>query len=128
GDRHRRAGAGRGRAIAGGAAGGDRAGVLRRSHVSAGRRGIGDPRGYGQVEDAAGVASDRRRVGCDWCGASMDLTARHFEDLIGAYALDACEPDEVAALDAYVDSHPEIAAEVERLREAAAALGAAGAV
>ncbi len=58
----------------------------------------------------------------------MDLTARQFEDLIGAYALDACEPDEVAALDAYVDGHPEIAAEVERLREAAAALGAAGAV
>ncbi len=58
----------------------------------------------------------------------MDVTARQFEDLIGAYALDACEPDEVAALDAYVDEHPEIAAEVERLREAAAALGAAGAV
>jgi uncharacterized protein (TIGR03083 family) len=58
----------------------------------------------------------------------MDVTARQFEDLIGAYALDACEPDEVAALDAYVEEHPEIAAEVERLREAAAALGAAGAV
>jgi uncharacterized protein (TIGR03083 family) len=58
----------------------------------------------------------------------MDLTARQFEDLIGAYALDACEPDEVAALDAYVEGHPEIAAEVEQLREAAAALGAAGAL
>ena len=58
----------------------------------------------------------------------MDLTAKQFEDLIGAYALDACEPDEVASLDAYVDGHPEIAAEVEQLREAAAALGAAGAV
>lgn len=58
----------------------------------------------------------------------MDLTASEFEDLIGAYALDACEPEEVAALDAYVEGHPEIAADVERLREAAAALGAAGAV
>jgi uncharacterized protein (TIGR03083 family) len=58
----------------------------------------------------------------------MDLTAKQFEDLIGAYALDACEPDEVAALDAYVDEHPEIVADVEQLREAAAALGAAGAV
>ncbi len=58
----------------------------------------------------------------------MDLTAKQFEDLIGAYALDACEPDEVAALDAYLDGHPDVAPEVERLREAAAALGAAGAV
>jgi uncharacterized protein (TIGR03083 family) len=58
----------------------------------------------------------------------MDLTSDQFEDLIGAYALDACDADEVAALDAYVRAHPETAAEVERLRDAAAALGAAGAV
>jgi uncharacterized protein (TIGR03083 family) len=58
----------------------------------------------------------------------MDLTAKQFEDLIGAYALDACEPDEVTALDAYVDGHPEVMTEVERLREAAAALGSAGAL
>jgi uncharacterized protein (TIGR03083 family) len=58
----------------------------------------------------------------------MDLTAKQFEDLIGAYALDACDPDEVAALDAYVDTHPEVAPDLERLRAAAAALGAAGAL
>jgi uncharacterized protein (TIGR03083 family) len=58
----------------------------------------------------------------------MDLTPDQFEDLIGAYALDACEPDEVAALDAYVRDHPASRAEVERLRDAAAALGAAGAL
>jgi uncharacterized protein (TIGR03083 family) len=58
----------------------------------------------------------------------MDLRADQFEDLIGAYALDACEPDEVAALDAYVAAHPEVAPEIERLRAAAAALGSAGAV
>jgi uncharacterized protein (TIGR03083 family) len=58
----------------------------------------------------------------------MDLTATQFEDLIGAYALDACEPDEVAALDAYVDAHPEAAPDLERLRAAAAALGSAGAL
>ena len=57
----------------------------------------------------------------------MDLTAEQFEDLLGAYALDACEPDEVEALDRYVASHPEAAAEVERLRDVAAGLGAAGA-
>jgi uncharacterized protein (TIGR03083 family) len=58
----------------------------------------------------------------------MDLTAKQFEDLIGAYALDACDPDEVAALDAYVDAHPDVEPDLERLRAAAAALGAAGAV
>jgi uncharacterized protein (TIGR03083 family) len=58
----------------------------------------------------------------------MDLTPQAFEDLIGAYALDACEPDEVAAIDEYVGRHPEAAREVERLREAAAAIGSAGAL
>ena len=57
----------------------------------------------------------------------MDLTPEAFEDVIGAYALDACDADEVAAIDAYVEAHPDAAAEVERLRAAAAALGAAGA-
>ncbi len=58
----------------------------------------------------------------------MDLTPQTFEDLIGAYALDACEPDEVAAFDAYVEHNPDAAREVERLREAAAAIGSAGAL
>ncbi len=58
----------------------------------------------------------------------MDMTPQQFEHLIGAYALDACADDEVAALDAYVRSNPDAAAEVERLREAAAALGAVGAL
>src|SRR5690349_9381038 len=58
----------------------------------------------------------------------MDVTPETFEDVIGAYALDACEPDEVRAIDEYVQAHPEAAAEVERLREAAAALGSIGAL
>jgi uncharacterized protein (TIGR03083 family) len=58
----------------------------------------------------------------------MDVTTEQFDELIGAYALDACTDDEVAALDRYVRSHPEASAEVERLREAAAALGAVGAM
>src|SRR5437763_7384334 len=58
----------------------------------------------------------------------MDLTPQVFEDMIGAYALDACEPGEVEAIDAYLAHHPEAAAEVERLREAAAALGSVGAL
>lgn len=47
-----------------------------------------------------------------------------FDGLVGAYALDACEPDEVAAMDAYVAAHPDAEREVERLREAAVWLAA----
>jgi len=57
----------------------------------------------------------------------MDLTPEQFEDLVGAYALDACEPGEVEAIERYVAAHAEAAAEVERLREVAAGIGAAGA-
>jgi uncharacterized protein (TIGR03083 family) len=58
----------------------------------------------------------------------MELTAEQFEDLVGAYALDACEPEEADAVERYVSEHREAAIEVERLREAAAGLGAAGAL
>jgi hypothetical protein len=56
----------------------------------------------------------------------MQLNHESFEDMVGAYALDACDEDETAALDAYVAEHPEAYAEVERLRGAAAWLGASG--
>ena len=58
----------------------------------------------------------------------MDVTRREFQDLVGAYALDACDPDEAAAMDTYVAEHEEAAAEAERLRVVAAWLGAAGAL
>ncbi len=58
----------------------------------------------------------------------MDVTRHEFEDLVGAYALDACEPDEAAALDVYIGEHADVAAEAERLRNVAAWLGAAGAL
>jgi len=58
----------------------------------------------------------------------MDVTHSEFQDLVGAYALDACEPEEAAALDAYVAANADAAAEAERLRTAAAWLGAAGAL
>jgi uncharacterized protein (TIGR03083 family) len=45
-------------------------------------------------------------------------------DLLGAYALDACEPDEAAAIDAHVAGCAECAAEAARLRSAAGWLGA----
>jgi uncharacterized protein (TIGR03083 family) len=58
----------------------------------------------------------------------MDVTRSEFQDLVGAYALDALEPDEAAAMDAYIAGHADAAAEVERLRDVAAWLGAAGAL
>jgi hypothetical protein len=57
----------------------------------------------------------------------MDLTPEEFDDLVGAYVLDACEPDETEAMDRYVGAHRDAAAEVERLREVATGIGAAGA-
>ena len=58
----------------------------------------------------------------------MDVTRNEFQDLVGAYALDACEPEEAAAIDAYIAEHADAAAEAERLRDAAAWLGAVGAL
>jgi uncharacterized protein (TIGR03083 family) len=58
----------------------------------------------------------------------MDLTRREFQDLVGAYALDACDPEEAAAMDAYIAEHADAAAEAERLRDIAAWIGAAGAL
>ena len=58
----------------------------------------------------------------------MDVTRSEFQDLVGAYALDACEPEEATGIEAYIATHAEAAAEAERLRDAAAWLGAAGAL
>jgi uncharacterized protein (TIGR03083 family) len=58
----------------------------------------------------------------------MDVTRSEFQDLVGAYALDACDADEAAAIDLYIAEHTEAAAEAERLRDVAAWLGAAGAL
>jgi uncharacterized protein (TIGR03083 family) len=45
-------------------------------------------------------------------------------DLLGAYALDAVEPDEAAAVEEYLERAPGAADEVARLRKAAAWIGA----
>ena len=58
----------------------------------------------------------------------MELSPEEFEDLVGAFALDACEPDEVDAMERYIGTHREAAVEVERLREIAMGIGAAGAL
>jgi uncharacterized protein (TIGR03083 family) len=46
------------------------------------------------------------------------------DELLGAYALDAVEPDEAVAVEAYLDRSPAAADEVARLRNAAAWIGA----
>ena len=58
----------------------------------------------------------------------MDVTRNEFQDLVGAYALDACDPEEAAAIDSYIAADADAAREAERLRDAAAWLGAVGAL
>jgi uncharacterized protein (TIGR03083 family) len=50
--------------------------------------------------------------------------SRELDELLGAYALDACEPAEAEAVEAYLARSAEAAAEVVRLRDAAAWVGA----
>jgi uncharacterized protein (TIGR03083 family) len=56
----------------------------------------------------------------------MQLNHESFEDLVGAFALDACDEDETAAVEAYIAMNPAAGVEVERLRAAAAWLAASG--
>jgi uncharacterized protein (TIGR03083 family) len=52
------------------------------------------------------------------------ITPDTFDDLVGAYALDAVDGDEAAAIEEFLAAHPEREDEVERLRAAAAWYGA----
>ena len=54
-----------------------------------------------------------------------ELSETEVEELLGAYALDACEPDETAAIEAVLARRPDLAREAERLSGVAAWLGAA---
>ena len=54
----------------------------------------------------------------------MDVTRSEFQDLVGAYALDACEPDEIAEVEAVLARRPDLAGEAERLSRVAGWLGA----
>ena len=59
----------------------------------------------------------------------MDLiTHEEFEELLAAFALDACDADETTAIEQYMAAHPEVGHEVERLRTAAAGLAASDAL
>jgi uncharacterized protein (TIGR03083 family) len=52
------------------------------------------------------------------------LDTQDVEELLGAYALDACEPDETDAIEAVLARDPVLAREAERLRQAAAWIAA----
>jgi uncharacterized protein (TIGR03083 family) len=56
------------------------------------------------------------------------ITREEFEELLGAFALGACDSDEMAAIERYIVAHPEVVSEVERLRTAAAGLAASDAL
>ena len=52
------------------------------------------------------------------------LTRDEVADLLGAYALDACTPDETLAIEAVLADHPDLADEATRLIRAASWIGA----
>ena len=55
----------------------------------------------------------------------MDLTPQQLDGLLGAWALDALEPDEQEAVDAALAVHPEVAGEAPGLRALVALMGEA---
>ncbi len=56
--------------------------------------------------------------------SDQPLDAATVEELLGAYAIDACDLDETEAIDRYLEQDPTLAREAERLRRAAAWIGA----
>ena len=56
--------------------------------------------------------------------AGPELSDAEVEELLGVYALDACEPDEAVAIEAVLARRPDLAREADRLSRAAAWIGA----
>jgi uncharacterized protein (TIGR03083 family) len=54
----------------------------------------------------------------------QQLTDAEVEELLGAYALDACDPEETLAVEAVLTRRPDLAEEAQRLSRAAAWVGA----
>lgn len=59
---------------------------------------------------------------------SGPLSDTDLEELLGAYAVDACEPEEVSALEQLFLRRPDLAREAARLAETAVWIGASGAL
>ena len=109
----------------------DPARLLRGEDLPAGGRGARHPRGNREVAVAPRPAAHRGRPRRRRTGA-MGMTPRFddatLEELLGAYALDACEPDEAAAIEELLDRRPDLAIEARRMSNAAAWVGATGAL
>jgi uncharacterized protein (TIGR03083 family) len=58
----------------------------------------------------------------------QQLSDVEVEELLGAYALDACDPEETVAIEAVLARRPDLAREAQRLSRAASWVGAAEAV
>jgi uncharacterized protein (TIGR03083 family) len=56
--------------------------------------------------------------------ARRELTDADVEELLGAYALDACEPDEIAVIEAVLARRPDLALEAAKMSRAATWIGA----
>ena len=56
------------------------------------------------------------------------LSDAEVAELLGAYALDACEPEEAEAIEAVLARRPDLAREADRLSRAAAWIGATEAI
>src|SRR5690606_4393398 len=101
--------------------------VLRRAHVPGGRRPARGAGGHGEEPDPLRVEEDARRARRHrdrwWSMNEHDEIA----ELLGAYALDAVEPEEAAAVEAHLAVCPRCAAEVADHREVAAMLAHSGA-
>jgi uncharacterized protein (TIGR03083 family) len=59
----------------------------------------------------------------------VDLNSREeFDEIVAAFALDACDTDEMDAVERFIAANPDVVTDVERLRTAAAGLAASDAL
>ena len=90
---------------------------------------LDEPEGTVKSRIRAGLKPHARRAGrCRRRSRPVSAATSHdeIEELVGAYALDAVDPDEAVRVEAHLDECPRCRAEVARHREVAALLGNSG--
>ena len=107
---------------------GDRAGLLRRSHLSRGRSRFGDAGRYREKSDPHRAPSHAGRAFRLGYRGDVERMRGHdeVEELLGAYALDAVDADERDEIERHLAVCPRCRAELTEHREVAAVLGYAG--